>query len=393
MKRNAHLIRRLLIGLLIALGGFAYPTAHADEPNQVGLVIAFDDDSVVTYCVEFDAETISGYDALIETGLDVVADFDGGLGAAICAVGGTGCPRDRCLTCDVPNYWGYWHLSGDGWTYSPFGASTYQMEDGDVDGWRWGNADAPPLMTFEEICAAPPTDTPTPTNTPPPAGPRATAQLWLDRESIAAGSCTTLRWDASQLRPDAVHVEGSPVDSSGSMRVCPDVTHTYELRALVGADEHLHDVTLEVTTAPPTATPPSPGGDQAPPSATPTATARPTETPASTTPGPPATSTPRPAPSAPGQPERTPSPTPTLTPIVVARAEDGGSAPPTVAPSATPRAEPARDSMVPKTAQEEKPAGRGALGFLALGSVGMLAFGVIFLGLVSFLAYSVIRRG
>jgi hypothetical protein len=303
----------------------------------------------------------------------------------------------------VPKYWGYWHLSGGSWAYSSVGSSIYQVGHGDVEGWSWGNRNEPPVVTFEEICAEPPTDTPTPTNTPLPDAPPATANLWLDRESIPAGSCTTLRWDASQLRPDAVYLEEERVDSSGSTRVCPASTHTYELRAVTGADERTRDVTLEVTAAQATDTPTPrptetptptsrPQGDQAAPSATPSPTRRPTETPTSGALRAGAAPTPTPSATAQPQQEAEASPTPTLTPIVVAQADKASAPAPAVEPTSAARGKPVADNVAPASPPEEDSDGRGALGFLALGSLGMLTFGAIFLALVGFLTYSLVRR-
>jgi len=130
--------------------------AHAQQANRVGLVVEHGDGSVTTRCIEFSEQEISGYDVLTRSGLNVVAAFESGMGAAVCAVGGEGCPAESCLTCDVPNYWAYWHLDGGAWVYSPIGVSSYTVHDGDVEGWRWGGGDPPDVIQFDQICAPPP---------------------------------------------------------------------------------------------------------------------------------------------------------------------------------------------------------------------------------------------
>ncbi len=104
--------------------------------NQVGVVIRFGDGSLVTRCVAFSEPQISGYEALSRTGLNIVAAFDSGQGAAVCGIENTGCPVESCLTCDIPNYWSYWHLSDGSWSYSPLGSSNYFVHHHDVEGWR-----------------------------------------------------------------------------------------------------------------------------------------------------------------------------------------------------------------------------------------------------------------
>jgi hypothetical protein len=61
----------------------------------------------------------------------------------------------------------------DSWTYSQGGAAVYMLEDGAVDGWSWGpgsvtEAEPPPDITFDEVCLAEATNTPTATSSPLP---------------------------------------------------------------------------------------------------------------------------------------------------------------------------------------------------------------------------------
>jgi hypothetical protein len=59
-------------------------------------------------------------------------------------------------------YWHYFHLDGDTWAFSEVGASEYQPEDGDVEGFRFGTSTmAQPIepradldeVSFDTVCA------------------------------------------------------------------------------------------------------------------------------------------------------------------------------------------------------------------------------------------------
>ena len=162
MKRKLQLILSVATIAVLAATTNSQSAVQAQQPNQVGLVIQFGDGDLTTRCIEFNESEISGHEVLQRAGLDdLIVNFDSGMGAGICSIEGEGCPADSCLTCDVPNYWSYWHLSGGSWTYSQQGASSHTVQQGDVEGWRWGEGDPPPVIPFDQICAAP-TSTPRP---------------------------------------------------------------------------------------------------------------------------------------------------------------------------------------------------------------------------------------
>lgn len=254
-----------LVGLLIAISPLAGAgLARAQQPNQVGLVVQHGDGRLITRCVKFDESQISGYEMLTRSGLEVVANFDWGMGAAICAIDGEGCPANNCF-CQCQGspciYWAYHHLVDGQWVYSNLGASNYNVRHGDVEGWAWGagamegGGAQPPVIPFDQICVPPATETPVPTDTPTPAPPTATPipatatvtppldtatpsppEVWfrLDQNPVPAGACTTVRWDTS--RAPAVYLDGESVAPNGQQEVCPTVPQTYRLR-VVGADE------------------------------------------------------------------------------------------------------------------------------------------------------------
>jgi hypothetical protein len=159
------MVRRwLLIILSLLLGTRAAPIGAQSE-NRAGLVVQYGDGRVATYCVRFDEPSITGLDLLQRSGLKIVAEV-GGLGSAVCAIGGQGCayPSQPCF-CQCQGaqcaYWNYFHLMDGAWQYSPLGGAGYAIADGAVDGWAWGDKTAPPVYTIDQICAAPPPARPT----------------------------------------------------------------------------------------------------------------------------------------------------------------------------------------------------------------------------------------
>ena len=81
--------------LVILFGAVAI---RADGPNQVGLVVVHGDGDIVTRCIEFDEEKISGYDVLDRSGLDLNIE-PSGMGATVCRIDNEGCtfPQDPCF--------------------------------------------------------------------------------------------------------------------------------------------------------------------------------------------------------------------------------------------------------------------------------------------------------
>lgn len=262
--------------LTIVTGGtFLSAATQADSPNRVGLVVRFGNGDVLTRCVEFHENQISGLEVLLRAGLNVIYELSGTYGAAICKIENDGCdyPAEACF-CQCPGgpnciYWSYWHLKDGIWTYSQVGAGGYYVKNGDVEGWAW--AVELPQITFEDICAppptatststAPPTFTPTATHTPvPTAKPTSTSVpptpavgFNAQPETVVAGSCTTLRWDVEGVQ--AVYLDGQPQQGHGSQQVCPAQTQTYELRVVSAAGEFRRQVTVKVVQPSPTPIP------------------------------------------------------------------------------------------------------------------------------------------
>jgi hypothetical protein len=395
---NGNKLSPLLVALLaLTLAGAGLGSVHADGPNRVGLVVRLGDGSLTTRCVEFGGPEISGYDVLVRSGLNIVAAFDSGMGAAVCAIEGEGCPVEECLTCAQPNYWAYFHLKNGTWVYSPAGVSGYKVRNGDVEGWSWGTGDPPPVVPFDQICAPPPTDTPAPTDTPPPtetpipptatlppATPTATSpppapMVWfrLDGNPIAAGTCTTVRWDTDNAQE--IYLDGERVSADGSREVCPTTLQEYHLRVVSAAGEQTDTLVLGVTGAVPSPTATSQPAALPSPSPSPLPQPAPaTSSPPSPTPEPGADPSPSPSPTAQPPPATSPSPSPTPERVaLVSRARvEARAVQPTLAPSRSAgTASPARDSQGPSATL-----------------LGITTFNLLMIGLLSWLIVRILQR-
>jgi hypothetical protein len=156
----------------------------AQEGNQAALVIRHSDQSVQTACVDFSEPEISGLELLQRSGINLELDVQG-LGAAVCRIGQTGCPANDCW-CQCKGggdciYWSYWLRAGGQWQYSQGGASTFSVNDGEIQGWSWGpgavnQAYSPPDLSFKDVCTAAIADDAT-------ATPKATALVFIPADT------------------------------------------------------------------------------------------------------------------------------------------------------------------------------------------------------------------
>jgi hypothetical protein len=221
-RPNRGPLSRAALGLIVLMVVFTVTLARADNPNRVGLVVVHGDGQVIKQCIEFFEDQITGYEVLERSGLDLNIEIDPGMGAAICRIDNEGCtfPQEPCF-CQCQGspctFWSYWHLINGEWEFSGWGTSNYNVSDGDVEGWVWGEGtsseggEKPPVILFDEICEPLSTDTPTPTHTPthtptptntpeptdtPKPEPTPIIQHFnADRPTINVGESTTLSWD------------------------------------------------------------------------------------------------------------------------------------------------------------------------------------------------------
>ncbi len=403
----------LIFGLLLQLSP---ALTQAQGSKRAGLVVKLGDGRVVTKCLEFSESELTGEQVLDRSGLSLVKDYSSGMGAAVCKIEDRGCdyPAEHCF-CQCMGgscqYWAYFHLNSDGsWQYSGMGATNHRVQDGEVEGWAWGNGEvggsdvAPPRLSFNDICqptsppagnpTSPPADNPTSppvsnpimppvvnpgrgedsepddsdseSDRPPP--PKPSISFLADAAQIVAGQCTTLRWDVENAQ--AIYLDGQGVTGHEARNVCPPQTQTYELRVVSTHGESSHQVTVNVIPPTPTDTPP--------PTATPlpTSTPAPTDTPLpANVPSPTATPTPT---DTPVPPTDTPAPSPSLTAVAMVV---------TAAPTPLPPAPPVEKGPSPEE-RSSRLTWFVILSGIAVGTVGLggLAFvtALIVLGFVYF---------
>ncbi|HEX2849266.1 MAG TPA: hypothetical protein VHN98_01880, partial [Acidimicrobiales bacterium] len=150
--------------LVIAGGGGArLDPAGAQQSHRAAVVVDLGDGSTPrAACVSFDADSISGIDALRTANMSPEV-YGYSQGAAVCALCGKGCPADSsCLTCHQPWYWAYSRApaGSTSFTYWGSGAGRSTVHDGDVEGWRWSDGSAgtttPAYQSADQVCAVGP---------------------------------------------------------------------------------------------------------------------------------------------------------------------------------------------------------------------------------------------
>jgi len=187
----------------------------AQPPTQAGLVVSLGDGAVETRCVDLREGKVTGYDLLVDSGLEIEAEFTGA-GVTICSLAGQGCPAENCF-CKCQGgectYWSYWHITNGAWVYSPIGAAAYTVQPGTVEGWSWGE-EPPPVYTLEQICAPQPTATPTNTLVPPTGTP----------ESTATATQTPVPPTATPVPPTATATPAAETSKPGGSTPTPTAT-------------------------------------------------------------------------------------------------------------------------------------------------------------------------
>lgn len=136
-------------------------------PSRATVVVDIGSGPVWSACISFSG-TISGIEALeraqsVITDLDPVYDQYSGLGRAVCKLRSIGSDPPDCLGKSINSWW----VSLNG-RVTGVGASSLQIHDGDVEGWRYASGGAPPRAATDgtEAAAAPIVPTTTRPSTP-----------------------------------------------------------------------------------------------------------------------------------------------------------------------------------------------------------------------------------
>lgn len=174
--------RRLVtvaISLGLALGAPAFGVVAGTAPlacaatDQRAVLVVDTGSAARSYCVALGSDAVSGTDLIRlaheQYGLDYRLGFGG---RAVCRLSGVGVDGGDCFGA-YPDFWGYWHGSGGGWTWAGGSAADWTVEPGDVEGWQWGPGQdgqthaPPPATRIDEVCRTEPEP---PEPTPPPTG-------------------------------------------------------------------------------------------------------------------------------------------------------------------------------------------------------------------------------
>lgn len=145
---NAYSTADALIGLgqtpLVSL-------ALAPAYQRAALVVQNGDGSLLTACVAFSEESITGFELLNRSGLEIASVTDPSLGTAVCGIAAEGCPSSNCF-CGMPDYWSYWQSGEGDWAYAVSGSEASVVRDGAIEAWSWGEGTPPALLTFTQVC-------------------------------------------------------------------------------------------------------------------------------------------------------------------------------------------------------------------------------------------------
>ncbi|MDQ6845963.1 MAG: hypothetical protein M3019_00015 [Candidatus Dormibacteraeota bacterium] len=177
MTTRARPLVRILVRLLVAVPVLATLTvagartgvvpsvggcAQASGVHHAALVAEHSDGRVVTACVAFSEDSITGIQLLERSSIEFYATPDSGSGSAVCQVDNEPASYpSSCWTTSSP-YWAIFvSRSGGAWTYSSLGISSQTFRDGDAEGFRYeGQSDGSPPTSPRGVC---PVTTPAPT--------------------------------------------------------------------------------------------------------------------------------------------------------------------------------------------------------------------------------------
>ena len=214
--RRGH--RRAAVAAMVvmaAVGALAPDWASAGGETHRAAVVVDTGDEVKTARITFEGDSVSGVEALRLAGFDPVVRSYGGQGGAVCSVCGRGCAADStCLTCGGANYWAYFRAVGGAgsYSYSPVGAGTTRVHDGDVEAWKWGPGVPPSFASFSEVWGETATTVaPSPPSSSPPTSrpPTATTQA-------GAGGPVTTAADTGAPASTSLPGDGVPASTAGS---------------------------------------------------------------------------------------------------------------------------------------------------------------------------------
>lgn len=182
------------------------PASAAAAEEHRAVVIVDTGQEVKRVCVRFAEDFLTGQELLIRARTDPVFRQFSGLGAAVCALCGVGCPADdSCLTCGGDNYWTYSRApkGTSSFRLSGGGASSTKVYDGDVEGWSWSNGLLPAYSSVDQVCG------PAAATATTSAGATGTTST-----SLATTTTTSARRTTTTAAREASRVAGAVVETT-----------------------------------------------------------------------------------------------------------------------------------------------------------------------------------
>jgi hypothetical protein len=145
---------RLFIAICAALGGVAllhHPVQAA--AHRAALVIEHGGGEIVSRCVTFAEDHLSGLQLIQRSGIEYQVRNFGSLGNAVCqldrepATVPAGCFGSGAT-------WQYFQRTGTSWKQASAGPQTSTVADGGMDGWLYAAGTASPSarVTFSQVC-------------------------------------------------------------------------------------------------------------------------------------------------------------------------------------------------------------------------------------------------
>jgi hypothetical protein len=198
-----------VLGGLTAIGAVAHVglplsgCAQAATEHHAALVVEHGDGAVITVCVPFSGDSITG-DQLLNYAKNVDPrhlEYDTGYsGKAVCQIDYEPADESGCLSGSNPYWEMYVSRSGGSWGYSSLGFTSQTFGDGDAEGFRFERpSDTSVPASPHGICPPPSSVTPAPTRPATPV-PRKKATATAPPSVIASSTSTAIAPSATPSR-------------------------------------------------------------------------------------------------------------------------------------------------------------------------------------------------
>jgi hypothetical protein len=193
--------------------------AQAATEHHAALVVEHSDGAVITVCVPFSGDSITG-DQLLNYAKNVDPrhlEYDTGYsGKAVCQIDYEPGDESGCLSGSNPYWEMYVSRSGGSWGYSSLGFTSQTFRDGDAEGFRFeGQSDASVPASPHGVCPPPSSVTPMPTRSTTPV-PRKKATVTAPPSVIASSASTAIAPSATSSPAPSTSATAHPAAAIAS---------------------------------------------------------------------------------------------------------------------------------------------------------------------------------